>query len=245
MAMQPMRRGGGNMFGRGGPLSVASTGAKLAIGMVVATVLARLLPVAIYLVPSQAVDGLAVWQFVTWILVNTPDPLSVIFGAIILWSIGGALEGSWGTKRLLTFSLGTVFVSGLLTALLSFLVPALARAPFFGASVMTSVIWVAYGLSFGRAQMNFWGLPVTGNVLAGIGVGFVVLNALLASWVLMVPAMIGLVLTFVYVKVGTPRLLLLKLQRWKLDREMKSRNRHLRVVGSDRNGDKGSDRYIH
>ncbi len=41
---------------------------------------------------------------------------------------------------------------------------------------MGRALWVAYGLSFGRRQTNFWGLPVSGNVFALIGVGFVFLN---------------------------------------------------------------------
>ena len=37
---------------------------------------------------------------------------------------------------------------------------------FLGATVMTTGIWIAYGLSIGRGQSNFWGMPITGNVLA-------------------------------------------------------------------------------
>ena len=41
----------------------------------------------------------------------------VIFGALILWSIGGALEQTWGPRKLLIFSLGVTTLAALLTAL--------------------------------------------------------------------------------------------------------------------------------
>jgi hypothetical protein len=115
-----------------------------------------------------------------------------------------------------------------------------------GGTVMTTAVWVAYGWSLGRAQTGFWGLPLSGNALALVGVGFVVLQAAFArSIVPVIPEIFAVGLAYVYVKVGTPRALVLRLRQWKIQRSLRSRSRHLRVVSKDRNTSSGSDRYIH
>jgi hypothetical protein len=104
---------------------------------------------------------------------------------------------------------------------------------------------VAYGLSLGRAQTNFWGLPVSGNILAAIGAGFVFLDGAFNGWLLVVPAVLGLLLTAVYVRAGGPELWWLRFQSWRLQRRMRGRSKHLRVVAPDRNTPQDSDRYLH
>ena len=121
-----------------------------------------------------------VWQLVTYALVEV-SPMGVIFGAIILWNLGGFVEQSWGRRRFLLFSLAIVVLPAIATVLLALLVPALVRQAYPGAMVLTGSLWVAYGLQIGRGQTNFWGLVVTGNVLALIGAGFVFLNAAFAG----------------------------------------------------------------
>jgi len=107
-------------------------------------------------------------------------------------------------------------------------------------------VWVAYGWALGRLQTGFWGLPLSGNALAWIGVGFVVLQAAFARSIApVIPEILVVVFAYVYVKVGTPRALVLRLRQWKIQRELRARSRHLRVVSRDRNSNSGSDRYIH
>src|SRR5688500_7001399 len=100
---------------------IRSMAAKLALSVVAASLLAVLLAratgVILYLIPQQLFE-LALWQPFTFIPIES-QPLGVIFGALIIFSMGGALEQSWGPRRLLTFALSTAFVAGLLTVLLS------------------------------------------------------------------------------------------------------------------------------
>ena len=184
-----------------------------------------------------------VWQPFTYAFVEN-SPMGVIFGALILWQLGGALEKSWGTRRMTLFAVGTTVVAGVGTVLLALVVPALRGIPFAGGFVMGSALWVAYGLGFGRQQTNFWGLPVSGNVFALIGVGFVFLNGAFTSFLLVVPDAVALLLTWMYVRLGGPSDWLLRVQGWRLQRQLRSRSKHLSIVSPDRNTPRDSDRFI-
>ncbi len=245
--MRPMRSGWG---GFGGSAGLSSTAARLALGIVAGSILfgfaarsgfgERLL-----LVPGLVVGQLHVWQFLTYAFIAT-DPFGVLISALVIWSLGGALERSWGSRRTLTFGLGITAAAGALTVLLALVYRPLLAQPFAGATVLLTVLWVAFGLAWGRGQTNFWGIPMTGNTLALIGVGFVVLNAAFAGWQHVVPSAFAIALTWGYMRVGSPRMLWLRFQSWRLQRQLKgprrSRN-HLRVAG-DREEEPPRDRYL-
>jgi hypothetical protein len=120
--------------------------------------------------------------------------------------------------------------------LVSLVVPLPSGYP--GGYVMSTIAWVCYGLYIGRGQANFWGIPVTGNVLALIGVGFVVINALTSHWSVMVPEFFALGIAFVYMRGGSPRQLWLRLQHARLQRQLRGRSKHLRVISSERPDDR-------
>lgn len=244
--MHPMRS---SMFGRGGPLSTASTAAKLALLTLGVSVIVQLSDVAqawLPLTPGAVVGRLALWQLLTYIPVTPVATFGFIFVLLIIWSTGSALEMSWGTRRFLSFVVGVPVASAVLTVLLSLVWPSLRIQPFFGGLLVASIIWIAYGLSHGGAQLNFWSIPLSGNAFALIGAGFIALNAVIArSLVPVVPEIFAGLITWGYVRLGSPRVLILKLRHWKLQRELKSRSRHLRVISDDRNTSRGSDRFIH
>ena len=240
--MRPMRSfgGGGGGFGLAG---VESMAAKLAIGLVAGSVITLLLKDSIggllLLSPSDVVSRLWLWQPLSYVFVQL-NPLGIIFGAMILYSIGGGLEQTWGSRRLLWVAVGGTALAGVLTVVmmgLFFRVPGLR---YMGGGVMTTLVWVAYGLSIGRGQSNFWGIPLSGNALAGIGAGFVVLSGLTAGWLSQIPELFALVIAFVYVRGGSPRTLMLRLQHWRLQRQLRGRSRHLKVMRDER----PSDRYL-
>jgi len=228
---------------------IRSAALVLTIALVVVSVVAAifqhtLFPVLL-LFPGKVLADFFVFQVVTYAFIET-SPLGVIFGAIILYSIGGMLEYAWGTKRLLWFALGVTVASGVLTVLLSLLWPALRAVPFAGGYVMSGSIWVAYGLINGKRQMNFWGMPVTGNVFALIGAGFILLSAAFYGLTSVLPDLIGLGLTWLYVRSLASGGLLTRLRSWQLERDLKKRSRKLKVVGGERRNMPGdSDRYLH
>ena len=215
--------------------------AKLAIALVVGSVLAlasKTLAALLILTPRAVIPGLWLWQPLTYGFVAL-GPLGIIFGAIILYSMGGNLESLWGPRRLLTLLWGGSALAGVLTTLL--MGPLLdSGQSYAGGGTMMTLVWVAYGLAIGRGQSNFWGIPVTGNVMAAIGAGFVVLNALTAGWASQVPEFFAIGLAFAYVRGGSPRSLWLRLRQWQLQRQMRGRASHLRVMPDER----PHDRYL-
>ena len=221
-----------------------SMSAKLAIGLVAGSVLFLLTKstggVLLLLTPGNL--GSFLWQPLTYSFIET-SPLGIMFGAIIIWSIGGWLEGVWGPKRMLLVALGCTALAGLLTAGAAALGVRVA-AVYAGGTVMASVLWVAYGLTIGRGQTNFWGIPLSGNAFAGIGAGFVLLSVLTSGdnvfegILYQLPEVLGLLFVFVYMKGASPRRLWLQIQHWRLQRQVRARARNLRVVSSERPNDR-------
>ena len=241
--MRPMRSSGG----RGGLPGLETMSSKLALGLVAGSVMFLLTRNAqgtlLLLVPGFI--GSFLWQPFTYAFIEV-NPISIIFGGIIVWSIGGFLESIWGPKRLLLVALGSTALAGLLTALLGMVVPVMRQVPYTGGTVMTTLLWVAYGLTIGRGQTSFWGMPLSGNALAGIGAGFVVLSVLttgagpVQGLLLNLPDVFVLCLAFAYVRGASPKRLWMQLQHWRLQRQVRARARNLRVVTPER----PDDRYL-
>jgi membrane associated rhomboid family serine protease len=237
--MRPMRsRGCG-----GGLPGLETMSSKLALGLVAGSVMFLLTRNAqgTLLLLRPGTLGSFLWQPFTYTFIEV-SPLGIIFGAIITWSIGGFLESLWGSRRLLLYALGATAVAGFLTALLGLVVP--VASAYTGGTVMTTLLWVAYGLTIGRGQTSFWGMPLSGNALAGIGAGFVVLSVLtsgggpLTGLLMNLPDVLALFLAFAYVRGASPKRLWLQLQHWRLQRQLRNRSRNLRVVSPERPDDR-------
>jgi len=227
--------------------SIQSAAGALALTLVATSIVAALVaPLfgVLALLPSAVLHGF-VWQLLSYAFLER-SPMGVIFGAIILWSIGGMLEYTWGRRRFLRFSLTITVLSGVATVLLWLLLPNWVQSAYAG-SVLTGSLWVAYGLQIGRGQTNFWGLAVTGNVLALIGAGFVLLNVIFAGSVsAFVPELFGLLFTFLYMRGVQPELLWLRFRTALLNRQLAKRAAHLKSVdGGRRSGGSGSDKFLH
>lgn len=227
---------------------ITSTGAKLALAIVAGSVLTALLKAFVapwlMLVPGMVFERYAFWQPLSYIFVAA-SPMGVIFGALIVWSVGSSLEHVLGTKRLLWFSLAVPALAAVGTLAIAIPFTRLSAAAYSGAEVLTSAYWVGWGLYCGQRQTNFWGLPLSGNMFALVGVGFVFLNGAFGSWASVIPEALALAFTAIYFKVGSPAALITRFNSWRLQRELKQRSARLKVVSGDRNTSSGSDRYLH
>jgi membrane associated rhomboid family serine protease len=225
-----------------------SAGTKLAVALVLASVAYGVTRAPFLLLVPGEVFSLPVpmvWELLTYGFIAT-EPMTVIFGALVLVSVGGALEAAWGSRRLLRFALGMTAVVGAVVAAAFAPLEVTRGAGFEGAWVMGISLWVAFGLYVGRGQTNFWGIPCTGHQLAMIGAAFPILTALMKHAILpMAPQLLAIVLTWAYMRGANPRLLWLRVQSWWLQRQAKTRSRHLRVISPERNTPRDSDRYLH
>lgn len=227
---------------------IRSAAAALAVAVIVVSVLAAIIkPLTGYiaLVPSLVLGQFFLWQLVTYGFLET-SPVGVIFGALILWSLGGAVEGMWGRRRFLLFAFGVTALAGVATVLLWLVLPSLVAGAYPGGAVMTGSLWVAFGLQIGRSQTNFWGFPLTGNALALIGAGFVFLNGAFGGLAAIVPSAFALFFTFLYMRGAQPGQLWHRFRSWQLERDLKKRASHLRGIdGGKRNIHGDSDKYLH
>ena len=228
---------------------VRSVAARLALALVVGSVAYALgretFGDLLILIPAAVLQRLWLWQPLSYAFVEN-SPMGVIFGALILWQLGSALEQSWGGRRMALFAVGTTVTAGVLTVLLTLVWPRLQLVPgFAGGTVMASAVWVAYGLSWGSRPTNFWGLPLSGNLFALIGVGFVFLSGAFSSFLYVVPSILGLALTWIYLRTGGPGEWFQRLQGWRLQRQLRRRAKHLKLVSPERNTPGDSDRYLH
>src|SRR5262249_47044745 len=99
--MRPMRRGFRPVLpglqGAASWLAVA-----LVVGSVVFALTREGLGALLLLVPGAVLHGF-LWQPLTYGFVEN-TAMGVIFGALILWQLGGALEQSWGPRRMALFA---------------------------------------------------------------------------------------------------------------------------------------------
>lgn len=222
------------------PISFHSSAHRLTLAMIVMSVLHALLggPLLIFF-PKATIYDLQVWRPFTSLLVAA-NPLEVIFGGLIIYSVGGALENAWGSRRFIAVTLGIPFIAELITLLGFILIPTLREVSYHGVSTLITVIWIAFGLraAFTRQLLNFWGTPLRGETFALIGLGFVVLNGLFASFLYVLPDLFGAGLTYLYMYRGdllsfteARRRIELRYYNWKL-RRLKNRSKFKVVKGS-------------
>lgn len=235
--MRPMRRMGGGGGGGFGVFGLETVAAKLTVALAAGSIL--------FLVTRDALGGLLLlwpmdgaslgnfrpWQVLTYAFVSIigNNPLWFIFALMMTYQMGGFLEATWGHRRTLVLALGAPVLAGVITALLGLAGLLSPAQPYPGAWVLTSVLWVAYGWIIGRGQTAFWFIPVTGNTLALIGIGFLVLQALTAGWQAVVPEALAIGFTFFYVRGASPRALWARFQHNRMRRNMRKAN-HLKVV---------------
>jgi membrane associated rhomboid family serine protease len=223
---------------------------KLAIAMIAMSVVNGLLGGLLLLfIPIAVISHLEVWRPFTSLLVAV-HPMEIIFGALIIYSIGGSLEDSWGRKRFLRVALGIPFIAELFTLAFYLAFPTSYPVPYHGASTMISTIWIAYGLraAFSRQLLNFWGSPLKGETFALIGLGFVVLSAVFSGVLVVLPDLIAAGVTYLYMYnrgllnfAETRRRVELAYYNWKLKR-LKGKS-GLRVVKGSKDDSDPSTRY--
>ena len=149
-------------------ISFHNSAHQLAIALIAVSVVHGLLGTAgLLLIPAATLNNLELWRPFTALLVAL-NPVEIIFGALIIYSIGGALEQGWGKRRFLTVALGIPFLAELATLATYAILPLNGVVAYHGASMIISTIWIAYGLraAFSRQLLNFWGSPLKGETFA-------------------------------------------------------------------------------
>ena len=149
--------------------------------------------------PFKTLYYFELWRPFTSLFVAA-SPVEVIFGALIIYSIGGMLESRWSRRRFTYATLGIPLAAEVVVLALSFIAPSLVPSAivYAGSRQVITTLWILYGLAahFSRERLNFWGTPITGKTFALIGVGFVFLSGVFGGFIPVLPDVITVALTF-------------------------------------------------
>ncbi len=199
--------------------------------------------------PSQVLDSARIWTPFTYLFLDS-DPVNLLLYEVFgLWVFASPLEHRWGARRFLYFFFGTGTGAALLTTLLGAKVLALRAYPAFpGTYVAGAAILVGWVLTNWYATAYLLVFPVRAPFLLLFAVGVPVLYIIQGVWEPFVPVLAAMAIGYFMLRKGvSPRRAYLHLRSWWIDRQLKHRARHLRVIPPpDRDRDrKGPDRYLH
>lgn len=95
------------------------------------------------LVPADAIGGLRLWQFVTYMFLHG-DFFHIVFNMFMLWMFGSDLERSWGPETFIRF----YFFTGVGAGALSWITAPNSMTPIIGASGALFGILLAYAMAY-------------------------------------------------------------------------------------------------
>ena len=192
--------------------------------------------------PFRTVFRFELWRPFTALFVAV-GPLEVIFGAMIIYSVGGMLEYRLGRKRMTAVALGIPLIAEVLLLLGALLLPSVFTGQYYaGSRQVVTTLWIVFGLLayFSGEMLNFWGTPITGRTFALIGVGFVVLTGVFGNFGLVLPDLITITLCYLYMyrggSAGIIRKIELRYYEWKLQR-LKNKSGFRVIKGSKASDD--------
>jgi hypothetical protein len=110
----------------------------------------------------------ALWAPLSACFIFREGELFGLVGTLVVqWLLGSLLEGFWGTRRYLLFAIGCGLAGYLSIALLGLLLPAVQAVQVAGTTPIDLAAVVAFGVVFGRRQLNILGLlPLSSRGLA-------------------------------------------------------------------------------
>jgi membrane associated rhomboid family serine protease len=185
------------------------------------------------LVPGKVVPGLQIWRLVSYVFLSGAEPLGFLMDLFVLFFFAGWFERSYGPRRLLRFFLLSALGAGVFTTLVGLVSPGTAAYPYFGAWAAFEALTVAMGTLQPAAQVYFYMvIPVTARQLMYLSWGIIGLFVVFYhTFVPFLPAIGGVGMGFA-LTVGWqgPRRLWLRLQAARLERQLRRRAQHLRVV---------------
>lgn len=193
------------------------------------------------LVPALVLRG-QLWRLVSWAFVQG-DPLTLLFGGFMLYSMGQQLALVWSERRLVATFLGLAAGATVVTVLVA-LVWGPANSPHLGVWPVVNGLLLCWAMIYPDRQVNIWGvLPLTGRTLALLVVFGTVLYGLAGGGFqglgAYVPHFTALAMGWVLVRgpVLPTRRWKLQAREWQAEREFKRRSKHLKVVKKDGKGE--------
>jgi membrane associated rhomboid family serine protease len=194
-------------------------------------------------VPALVLRG-EVWRLVTWPFFER-DPISLLFGALMLYWFGRDLTWAWGPRRFLATFFALAGLSALLTTLLALVMPPLGGGVWTGAWAVLSALIVAWAMLFPERQiLLMFAIPVSGRALLWITVGGTLLYAVFGGFFRYVPHLLAQGLMALYLRGASPRGLFQSIKIRSLERKARQRASHLKVVDRKNGDTNGRGRWM-
>jgi membrane associated rhomboid family serine protease len=173
---------------------------------------------------------------VTWPFFER-DPLSLLFGGLMLYWFGRDLCMAWGERRFLATFFVIAAVSAAATTLLSLVLPPLAGGVWAGAWAVLSALIVAWaGLFPERQILLMFAIPVSGRTLLWITLGGTLLYAVFGGVYPYVPHLAAQGAMLLWLRGVSARGLFQSFKLRSLERKARRRASHLKVVNKDGDG---------
>jgi membrane associated rhomboid family serine protease len=197
--------------------------------------------------PTFVLDEWKVWTPFTYLFIS-PTPFSLLFHELfVLWMFTGQLERMWGPRRLLYYFFGTGTGAAFVTTLLALAVPALRVAAFDATWVVGEAIILGWVLMNWHATVYLFFFPVRAPLLILFGIAIPLLYAIQGAWTPLVPCYSAMAIGYVMLnkRGATLRRAYLHFRAWWIDRQLKRRSRHLRVVPPPDRDAERRNKYLH
>jgi membrane associated rhomboid family serine protease len=238
------RIGQGLTFGGRVPASVGALIALTALLSLAGVVGERngLSLVRLALFSPEAVWEGEIWRLVTWVFFET-DPLSLLFGGLMLYWFGKDLAHAWGERRFVLVYLGIAAAAAAATCLAALLWPALLRGGrALGPWPVVDAMVVAWALLFPDRQILVWfALPVGGRSLLYLTVGGTLLYAAFAGFAPYAPHLAAEGLMALYVRGVRPGRWL---RGWRPFDRLRRKRGKFKVIHVDRDPDRDRPRWL-
>ncbi len=180
----------------------------------------------------------AVWEGQLWRVLTYPffesDPLSLVFGAMMLFWFGRDLSYAWGPRRFLITFLAFTAAAGVVTCLVARVWPAVWAHPYLGIWPVADAMVVAWAMIFPDRQiLLYFALPVSGSTLLYLTVGGTLLYAIFGGLVSFVPHLAAEAMMLVFARGYSLRGLFQTVRIRSQERRARRRARHLKVVDKE------------
>lgn len=157
-----MSRYGSQVSYQFGPGAVTPAVKAILIANVAVFLLAFVAPLSVRylgLVPDMVVNGLYVWQPVTYMFVHV-EFFHILFNMLAVWMLGVELERLWGTRIFVRYYFLTGIGAGLTTLAVGFLSQSVWMAVTIGASGAVYGLLLAYAMYYPDRPMLFFPIPI-------------------------------------------------------------------------------------
>jgi membrane associated rhomboid family serine protease len=203
---------------------------------------------AFLLRPADVLPGLKVWKILSYMLFEGTEPLQFLIDLVVLYFFAAWFEQTWGPRRFITFYAIAGAGSALLVVLLGLVSHTVAAQPYFGIWPVMEALTVAMGMLEPNMQINFYMIfPMRARTMMFLSWGLVALLIVFNGSIVPYLAVIGGIGMGLALSLGAngPRRLWLSFRAAQIERQLRRKSGHLKVVPPPERKEADPKTYLH